>query len=115
MKTRILYGMLLLLWGSLSACQGSDRAATGADTLSSHDTSPLVTTSLTDSTGKQLNLAFDNAAGTATLILDGDTIHLTQDTMASGVRYSNENYEYAEHQGNVTLTKDGEPIFRIGH
>lgn len=114
MKKLIFYGLLLA--GSLSACQSNDRATSGEDTatLNEQDTNPLVTASLTDTSGRQLDLVFDNEAGTAVLTLDGETIHLTQDTMASGIRYSNEHYVYSEHQGNVTLTKDGEPIFRIG-
>ncbi len=115
MKTQFLYGLLVLAMGSFGACQSGTQSNEDTHTVAieQEETGQIVTTSLTDAAGQKLDLAFDNAAGTATLVLDGDTIRLTQETMASGVRYSNDNYVYAEHQGNVTLTKDGESIFQI--
>lgn len=117
MKTHILYGLLMLAIGGFGACQSSNQSASDADTATAgqQEVNQIVMATLTDTTGRKLDLRFDNVAGTATLVLDGDTIRLTQDTMASGIRYSNENYVYAEHQGNVTLTKDGQAIFSVGN
>jgi hypothetical protein len=36
---------------------------------------------------------------------------MTQDTMASGGRCTNKQYEFMEHQGNITLKKDGQLVF----
>ena len=46
----------------------------------------IVKTRLTDKEGAVLVMEFDKKAGTATLVFEGDTILLTQDTMASGIR-----------------------------
>ena len=59
----------------------------------------------------QLKMIFDNQHGTATFILKGDTMLLKQDTMASGIKYSNRNYTYTEWHGRIDLYKNGEIIF----
>mgnify|MGYP000850956617 CR=1 FL=1 len=58
-------------------------------------------------------MEFNNDAGTAVLFFRGDTIFLKQDTMASGIRYSNNQYVYMEWQGQSTLYKDSLIVFNI--
>jgi membrane-bound inhibitor of C-type lysozyme len=71
----------------------------------------IVTTSVTDVYGHTLYMEFNNSQGTAAFTLGDDMILLKQDTMASGVRFSNEHYIYTEHQGEIRLTRDGQVIF----
>ncbi|HOS46847.1 MAG TPA: MliC family protein [Paludibacter sp.] len=73
----------------------------------------IVKTRLTDSEGTVLVMEFDKTAGTATFVFKGDTIHLKQDTMASGIRYCNPHYVYLEWQGHCTLCKDSLVVFDI--
>lgn len=73
----------------------------------------IVTSTIMDSTGAELQMTFDNAAGTATFVFKGDTIHLTQDTMASGIRYNNNDYVYLEWQGHCMLYKDSLIVFNL--
>jgi hypothetical protein len=71
----------------------------------------IILSSATDVNGVTLNMKFDNAQDIAVFILGGDTITMQADTMASGVHFHNETYEYSEWHGEITLTKDGEVIF----
>ena len=73
----------------------------------------IVKTRLTDKEGAVLVMEFDKKAGTATFVFEGDTILLTQDTMASGIRYSNAQFVYLELQGHCTLCKDSLVVFDI--
>lgn len=61
--------------------------------------------------GRMLAMTFDNLSNTALFILDGKTIELKADTVASGLRYSNKNYIFIEHQGRIEFFKDGNSIF----
>ena len=64
-----------------------------------------------DSDGRVLKYTFDNVAGKGTFVFEGETIEMKQDTMASGIKYSNATYEFIEHQGNGELRKNGEVVF----
>lgn len=99
-----------------SACQSgnkqtSDEQSTSITDTAKVDEADIVIDSLMDDKGNTLNLKFDNTAGTATLVFVNDTIYLTQDTTASGIQYSNENYMFTEHHGEAILTKDGTVVF----
>ncbi|MDR1516912.1 MAG: MliC family protein [Dysgonamonadaceae bacterium] len=74
-------------------------------------TEEIVTDSVADKNGVKLYLSFNNTQNTASLVLNGDTVELKGDTVASGIRYSNAQYVFTEHQGNITLTKDGTTVF----
>ena len=71
----------------------------------------IVKSTLTDTAVNVLQMEFDKTAGTAVLYFMGDTIFLKQDTMASGIRYSNPQYVYTEWQGHATLIKDSLIVF----
>ena len=67
--------------------------------------------SVTDSHGTKLYMSFNNERATATFVLEGETIRMRQDTMASGIKCTNKHYEFLEHQGNISLKKDGKVVF----
>lgn len=71
----------------------------------------VVKRTITNEQGKQLDMTFDNSAQSATLVLNDERIDLRQDTVASGIKYSNGTYEYREHQGVITLTKAEKLVF----
>jgi membrane-bound inhibitor of C-type lysozyme len=71
----------------------------------------IVRNSVTDLHGTKLYMTFDNDRETATFVFEGETIRTKQDTMASGVKCTNKHYEFLEHQGNITLKKDGKLVF----
>jgi len=71
----------------------------------------IVSSTVTDNNGNSLDLRYNNDLGTATVELDGETIYMTQDTTASGVRMHNNEYQYEEWQGHVVLKKNGQTVF----
>jgi len=74
-------------------------------------TDEIVTNSVTNKDGTKLDMRYNNTKGTATFVLNGETIELKADTMASGVKYSNNQYVYTEHQGQIELKKDGKVVY----
>ena len=71
----------------------------------------IVTASAIDKAGVRLDMVFHNAKGTAIFTINGETIDMKQDTMGSGVKYSNEKYEYTDWHGRIELKKEGKTIF----
>ena len=65
----------------------------------------IVTATVTDNNGARLDMTFYNSKGTATFLLNGERIEMKQDTMGSGVKYSNEKYEYTEWHGRIEIKK----------
>jgi membrane-bound inhibitor of C-type lysozyme len=61
--------------------------------------------------GVQLAIAFNNTNQTAAFVLNGEHIDLKQEQMGSGIKYSNANYEFTEHQGVGILKKSGKVVF----
>ena len=74
-------------------------------------TDQLVRASVTNADGIKLDMIYNNSRHTATFRRNGQTIELKQDTTASGIKYSNREYEYREWHGEMTLKKDGKIIF----
>ncbi|MDR1864237.1 MAG: MliC family protein [Bacteroidales bacterium] len=72
----------------------------------------IVDSKVTNKKGETLSMRFNNTKGTATFLIDGATIEMTTDSAASGVRYSNDHYEFTEWHGEITLKKDGKVIFK---
>ena len=105
----------LVFSAGIYACQPAQTAdqqsstQTGAeDTLANS----IVRDTITNSQGVKLIMGYDNANHDATFVLKGEAITLKQDTTASGLKYSNAEYEYTEHQGKLTLKKGGKVVFR---
>lgn len=73
----------------------------------------LVESSITNTAGETLHAIFNNTRGTASFTLNGERIEMVQDTMASGIRFMNDLYEYEEWQGRITLKKEGNIIFEV--
>jgi membrane-bound inhibitor of C-type lysozyme len=111
MKTRFFRALITGAILVVSSCQNGSKE-TAIEVPASHESNDVVIDSLTDDKGLTLRMKFDNAAGTATFVFDSDTILLKQDTMASGISYSNEHYIFTEHQGDATLTKEGNIVFK---
>ncbi len=113
MKIILTFAMLTALF--LTSCKENnkqDKQETTNTENKTTTTDEIITTSLTDKDGVKLDLTFNNTKKTATLKFKGETIEMKQDTVASGIKYSNANYEYREHQGNIELVKDGKVIFK---
>lgn len=47
----------------------------------------------------------------AVLTVSGETTTLIQEPMASGIAYKNDKYEYLEHQGAISIIKEGKTLF----
>ncbi len=75
----------------------------------------IVADSVTNEEGKTLYMAFNNTKRTATFIFDSDTIILKQDTMGSGIKYSNDHYEFTEWHGTGELKKESKTIFKYSN
>ncbi|MCZ4244653.1 MliC family protein [Pedobacter punctiformis] len=93
--------------------KGRDLELTKDDKVVFKHKDDVVESTVIDKTGKKLQMSFNNTLNKATFLLDGETIHLKGDTTGSGIQYSNKNYVYTEHQGNMELKKDGKIVFEI--
>lgn len=71
----------------------------------------IVTASAIDKAGVRLDMVFYNTKGEATFTFNGETIDMKQDTMGSGVKYSNAKYEFTDWHGRIELKKEGKTIF----
>ncbi|MCX6258154.1 MAG: MliC family protein [Bacteroidia bacterium] len=72
----------------------------------------ILTSEITNKEGDKLDVTFNNTNKTATLNFKGETIEMIQDTMGSGIKYSNKNYEFSEWHGKTELKKDGKIILK---
>lgn len=96
----------------LASCGPKKQQATVEEIPEFVSVDNVVKDSIIDSNGNVLHLTFYNVKGVVQAILGADTIVMTQDTTASGIRFSNARYVYEEWQGKVTLSKDGNIIFQ---
>ncbi len=71
----------------------------------------IVTATINNSKGQTLDITYNTTEKTATIVFNGETIVLKQQPSASGIRYSNDTYEYTEWQNEIELTKNGKVIF----
>ncbi|WP_080055638.1 MliC family protein [Spirosoma aerolatum] len=110
----IIFLLSIALSGGLYACQSSQKTVKQSSTQTTAKqpiADSIVRDTVTNSQGVKLAMAYDNAKHTATFVLNGTEIKLKQDTTASGIKYSNSEYEYTEHQGKMTLKKGNEILF----
>jgi hypothetical protein len=75
----------------------------------------IITGKETDKSGNVLEYSFNNTKNTATFKLNGETIEMVLDTMASGSHYKNDHYNYHEWHGKTTIEKDGKIIYEAGN
>jgi membrane-bound inhibitor of C-type lysozyme len=112
-KIILTFAMLTaLLFASCKENTKQDKQETTKTGNKTTTTDEIITTSSTDKDGAKLDITFNNTKKTATLKFKGETIEMRQDTSASGIKYSNVNYIYREHQGNIELVKDGKVLFK---
>lgn len=71
-----------------------------------HDISTI---SVVDSKGKKLNMSFDDDK--VTVVFNGETLELFEQKAASGIWYTNENYELNGKGDEFSLLKDGKTVF----
>ena len=67
----------------------------------------VYTGSVTNNAGIMLKQSYNKTKGTAVFEVNGEVIIAKQDTVASGIQYSNEHYLYKEHRGDISIYKDG--------
>lgn len=73
----------------------------------------IVTTSLEDKDGNTLDMTFNNTTTEAKVYLNGgEQIDLVGKPAASGIWYTNDEYELRGKGDDLELTKDGEVIFK---
>ena len=73
--------------------------------------SAIINSTIINKDGLVLKQTFNNTDGTCELELNGEKIELNQERMASGIKYSNEQYVYTNWHGETRLFKDGKLIF----
>jgi hypothetical protein len=106
----------LLLYLALTACssQPSPNHASGSSTVPAiRNDAPdaIVRGTLISKSGDTLEYRYDNQVHT--MDIDFKRIHSTlrQDTAASGIKYSNEEFIYTEWHGISTLRQKGNTVF----
>ena len=119
---KIILAITVLASLTMSSCQqkkNNEAEKTTASTVTTEQNavSPtiedeIISSTVTNKEGVKLDMVFNNTKKTATLVFKGETIELKQDTMGSGVKYSNEKYVYSEWQGQTELKREGKTIFK---
>ncbi len=71
----------------------------------------IVKASVTGKDGTKMDMSFNNTKATVTVLFNGEMIDMKRDTMASGIKYSNDHYELTEWHGQGELKKDGKTVF----
>ena len=109
--TKTILTITLLSAFLLLSCTGSASKQDNAETTTENVADDIVTTTSTDKNGKELEITFNNTKRTATLNFEGETIELTQKRAASGIWYTNDQYELRGKGNDIELRKDGEVVF----
>ena len=98
----------------VTACKETKQESaeiTTSDSVENTVTEDIVTMKSTDKDGKELNIAFNNTQGTATIDFEGETAELTTQKAASGFWYANDTYVLQGKGNDVMLKKDGNLVF----
>lgn len=73
----------------------------------------IVTSSLKNKEGETLDITFNHTTNEAKVYVNGgEQIEMTDQKPASGIWYKNDRYELRGKGDNLTLTKDGEIVFK---
>jgi membrane-bound inhibitor of C-type lysozyme len=70
-------------------------------------TDNIFISSVTNNAGITLKQSYNKTKRTAVFEVNGETIIVRQDTVASGIQYSNDHDIYKEHKGDIAIYKDG--------
>ncbi|WP_236027570.1 MliC family protein [Gelidibacter pelagius] len=95
----------------LSSCKESPKQENTETTSTEQVADDIVTSTSTDADGNNLEMAFNNTKGTATVNFKGETIELVAEKSASGIWYINDDYELRGKGNDIELKKDGKVIF----
>ena len=71
----------------------------------------IVSQSLSNESGKKLDMVFNNTKGVVTINFEGDEAELKEEESASGIWYANANYELRGKGNNIVLKKNGKIVF----
>jgi len=96
---------------AFSSCNQKSQKATVEEITVSATPDEIVKDSVFDDKGNKIYLTFNNSKGSVDVLVNGEVVTMKQDTTASGIKFSNAQYEYEEWQGKITLKKDGNVIF----
>lgn len=85
--------------------------STNTSTASPAAKNDLIKSTAKDKNGKTLEMTFDNAKNTVTVVFEGNTVTLQGQEAGSGMLYKNEQYELSGKGEQVKLAKEGKTIF----
>lgn len=71
----------------------------------------VITATINNRKGEKIDITYNTAEETATIVFNYETIVLKQQPSASGIRYTSDSYEYTEWQDEIELKKNGEVVF----
>lgn len=71
----------------------------------------IVKSTLKDSSGKTVEVTFDNSKDIAILVFNGESLELKGQRPASGIWYKNDHYELRGKGDDIQLSKDGKIVF----
>ena len=71
----------------------------------------IVNQSLSDKNGNKLDMAFNNTKGMVTINFKGDEAELKEKKSASGIWYTNANYDLSGKGNNIVLKKNEKIVF----
>lgn len=94
-----------------SACSETPKQSNSESSSAEITTTNTEKVTATDKDGQKLTLNFDNIKGTVLVELNGESAMLTQKESASGIWYSNDQYELRGKANDLELKKDGKVIF----
>lgn len=106
---------IMSIFLGIGSCQSTQKVGNQLSTQAQpgdSTTNSIIRDTVTNSQGVKLVMAYNNANHTAMFVLEGEAMQLKQDSTASGIKYSNAEYEYTEHQGNSTLRKENKIVFK---
>jgi len=101
--------------------QATDSASTPVDSVAAKPSDSaavsgaqdeIVKSTSKDSSGKTLDMTFNNTKNTATVVFNNETIELQGQKPASGIWYKNNHYELRGKGEEIELTKDGKTVFK---
>ncbi|HUH28436.1 MliC family protein [Gelidibacter sp.] len=109
--TKTILTMTMLTALILSSCKDTTQQENTQAATTEQVAEDIVKTTSTDKDGNNLEMAFNNTNGTATLNFKGETINLLAKKSASGIWYTNDQYELRGKGNDIELKKDGKVIF----
>lgn len=95
----------------ITSCNNAPTQETEATDFIENADDNIVTTTSTDQDGNTLDITFDNNKNTATITFNGETSELIAERAASGIWYTNEEYELRGKGNDITLSKHGNVVY----